>query len=68
MTTKKICDVCGKEIPDTAIMEHNEATKHSCGGFWYGAITLECSFDLCSVCGLEVAKYIERLQSDLKGM
>ena len=62
MTTKKFCDVCGKEIPDTSIMEHNESAKHSSGGFWYGAIAVEHLFDFCSVCGRLVAAYIQKLK------
>lgn len=27
MVQKKFCDVCGAEIPDSAIVPHNEATE-----------------------------------------
>jgi hypothetical protein len=63
---KILCDVCGKEIPDTAEMEHNESTKHYSGRFWYGnGVMLVFYADLCDGCSLRIKEVIEQMKESL---
>ena len=62
MTVKTFCDVCGTEVPDTATMEHNEATQSYSGRFIRHTIVVSSDYDLCAFCSLHVEAYIEKLR------
>lgn len=62
MVQKRLCDICGSEIPDSRFVEHNEATKMSSGSFSYGAVLVEEADDLCETCGAKVRDFIRELK------
>jgi hypothetical protein len=62
MVTKKLCDVCGAEIPETIGMEHNEAAQTYHGDFSYMSGVLIEMTDLCKDCALKVKDFIEQLK------
>lgn len=66
MVRKRFCDVCGAEIPNSAIVEHNEAAKMYFGVFRYAAITIDESDDLCKVCGAKVRDFIRKLKKEIQ--
>lgn len=67
---KKLCDVCGAEIPNitvVAAMSHNKAANSRWGKwvFQSGVISIEHD-DLCQDCGLKVTAFINRLKEEVK--
>lgn len=64
MVQKRYCDVCGVEIPNPAIEEHNVAARMYSGTFLYAAIGIDESDDLCSECGAKVRDFIRQLKKE----
>jgi rRNA maturation endonuclease Nob1 len=66
MVEKRFCDVCGAEIPNSATVPHNKATKMASGRFWYSAVVMEERDDFCKECGARVRDYIRQLKKEAK--
>jgi len=63
MVTKRLCDICGAEIPNPNIVEHNNAAQMVSGCFTYGSgIMIHELDDLCESCGEKVAEFINKLK------
>lgn len=65
MVQKLLCDVCGAEIPNAAVMEHNEHVKHPSGVFHFGAVVVDEYDDLCIKCGGLVRDYIRSMKKGI---
>ena len=62
MVIKKVCDVCGTEIPYTLSLIHNEASEIWQGHFLReNGIVIVVNYDLCDGCSKKVSNFIEGL-------